>query len=120
MRKLLLVTAFFFTAQIFAQDLESQIKAVKDSINYMDKRKSSLDSVNDQLSKDIERQSNAIDSAIRAKDIEHMTENSANYFASMSREREREQKRKMWLYFAMGGGGIVVLIIGLMRKKKQQ
>ncbi|MEP6675516.1 MAG: hypothetical protein ABJA78_10180 [Ferruginibacter sp.] len=120
MRKILLIISICFAATISAQNLDTKIKALKDSFISMDKQKASLDSLNNQLTKDIDRQSQAIDSAIRAKDMEHMNENSANYFASMSRERDKEQKRKMWLYFAMGGGGIIILIVGLMRKGKKR
>lgn len=118
MRRILLLSVFCWTANLFAQDLDTKIKAARDSFQRMDVQKQSLDSLNDQLKKDIDRQSHAIDSALRAKDMEHMNSNSAEYFSTINRESETAQKRKMWMYFALGGFGLIVLIVGLMRKKK--
>lgn len=121
MRLFLVILLAAFTSLCYADTVppRKQSMDLKKEMNDISSQRAEVDSMNERLNKSIMESISKTDSVLRAKDLERMTEQSANYFSQLSRENERLQKRKMWMYLGLGAFFLVVLIVGLSRKAKK-
>ena len=102
MRKILLAISLFISSLVFSQD------TVTDALRKMDS-----------LEKAINNSQAYSDSQRRKEDIDRMTSRSADYFVQYQKEQRAKQKKQAIIYIVMGVAGFIVLIIGLMRRRKK-
>ena len=103
MRITAFITFLFFIIPGFAQKADSlsidtaQISAVHKRIN--EDIKEYTDSINKEM-------------------INRQTQQSIDYFVRMQNERKAKQKKQAIIRIAIGAGFLVILIIGLLRRRK--
>lgn len=98
--KRLLVTLFLFAGlSVTAQ--KDTLMTVPDTDSFMKEQIRKMDSVN------------------TANSLRTMNNNMTSFLHDMN-ERKRKQEQQMWLRFGFAGLMIAVLIVGLVRKKKQK
>ena len=110
MSKLLLLTFLFTSAVCFSQKDTSihkkQLIANDSVLNHLQK-------FDDSVAEDSRKKE-------ELKDMEHINEQSLNYFAQMSRERKAKEKRQAILRIGIGAAFFVLLIFGLRRRTKKE
>jgi hypothetical protein len=100
-RKDLLAISLLIPSQVVSQD------TVTDAPRKMDS-----------LEKAINSSQVYSDSLRQKEDIERMTSRSADYFVQYRKEQRAKQKKQAIIYIVMGVAGLIVLLIGLLRRKK--
>ena len=101
-----------FVCLLFSVVAKAQVdeKKIQDGIK-------KLDTMNAQLNESMTRSMHAIDSMNMARTNEQMARN-MDAFMAQRREQEKKDMQRVYWRLTFGGLMLVVLIVGMMRKKK--
>lgn len=117
MKKILLVTCFLMGTVAFAQKTEMQqlSEQIKKTAAEAREQRMKTDSLSKSINDMITRQSDSLQNAQIRQDAMR----NGDIILRWHNERIAKQKRKMYIYLGMGILFLTVLIVALMRKRKQ-
>lgn len=117
MKKILVAACLFWGMVASAQktDMQQLSEQIKKSAAEAREQRAKTDSLSKSINDMITRQSDSIQKA----QIERDAERSGQMMLQWHNERIAKQKRNMYMYFGLGIFFLAVLIVGLLRKRKQ-
>jgi hypothetical protein len=116
MKKIFILLFIFYGTASFAQKMDKEIDSMRRNIA---KQNASLESLNRRTDSMLLERSKHDDSITRSEDMERNSRN-LNALVSTMREREKKERRNMWLRIGLGISFLVIGIIGVTRKRKSK
>ena len=110
MQKFLLFLLLFLSVNVFSQSGDSTVGRIRPKLIINDTVLNKLKQLDDSVAEVARKKA-------EAEDIERMTQNSANAFAQLSKERRAKEKRGAIIRIGIGVAMFIVLIIGLRRRR---
>lgn len=117
MKKILIAACLLVGMVTSAQktDMQQLSEQIKKSAAEAREQRMKTDSLSKSISEMITRQSDSIQKA----QIQRDAERSGQMMLQWHNERVAQQKKKMFMYFGLGAFFFAVLIVSLLRKRKQ-
>lgn len=113
MRKLCIVVCMLLSINAFSQQPDKKFEELQQQIA---KQRAELDSSSKVTDSILLANARRNDSATLARSMEQNTNN----LVSFMKERDRKQKQAMWRNLGIGILMLVVLVVGLLRKRKKK